>query len=292
MIRDILRLIRWKHWIKNLFVLAPLFFAARFRDVSSVMTASMAFAAFCLGSSAVYIMNDFIDLQADRHHPVKRNRPLASGRISPALAAATGSVFLTMSLFLAWRTDATVLLVLGVYLLLNVVYSLYAKHTALLDVFVLAGGFLLRLYAGSAAIDAPLSKWILVTTFFLALYLGFGKRHKEQQRSDDGEISGRDTRRYNTELLNYLIAICATLSIMSYSLYVIDPATCDRLGTEFLIVTIPIVAYGIFRYLLLIYKKHEGGDPTENLLHDLPLLLTVALWTTVFLGVLLLAGNG
>ena len=302
--KAVVQLIRPHHWIKNLFVFAPLLFSLRFLDPPSLWRSVLAFFSFSLVASGVYVINDIADRQEDRAHPRKRHRPLAAGRLSAALAAATAAVLLAASASLSLAFEPRLTAVLGLYLGLNVAYSLALKKIVILDVMLVAFGFLLRVVAGGVCIDVPVSNWMLLTTLFLSLFLGFGKRRmdalpacpgapEEEPPGDaapgEAAVSNRRRNLYGIKLLDYFVVICLTLSIMTYSLYAVGAQTVQKLGTDKLVVTVPLVVFGLFYYLYLLYRKDKGGNPVEVLLGEPVILVDVALWAVVVITVLLLA---
>ena len=311
------QLIRLRHWIKNLFVFAPLIFSLRFLDPSSLWRSTLTFVAFCLSSSGVYIFNDIVDRDEDRRHPQKQHRPLAAGRISVALAAVVGVGLVAAAAGLSAMLDPRVALVLAMYLGINVAYSLALKRVVILDVMIVAFGFLLRVSAGGFCIGVPVSNWMLLTTLFLSLFLGFGKRRMDtapgragaalQGRASPGRAAspggtapdedaspgGRALQRYGARVLDYLVVICLTLTIMTYSLYAVGAQTVQKLGTDRLVVTVPLVVFGLFRYLYLVYRKKKGGNPVEVFLGEPVILVAIALWAAAVIAVLLSArGHG
>ena len=300
------QLIRLRHWIKNLFVFAPLIFSLRFLDPSSLWRSTLTFLAFCLSSSGVYIFNDIVDRDEDRRHPRKQHRPLAAGRISVALAAVVGVGLVAAAAGLSAMLDPRVALVLAMYLGINVAYSLALKRVVILDVMIVAFGFLLRVSAGGFCIGVPVSNWMLLTTLFLSLFLGFGKRRMDtapgragvplQGRASPGRAAspgGRALQRYGARVLDYLVVICLTLTIMTYSLYAVGAQTVQKLGTDRLVVTVPLVVFGLFRYLYLVYRKKKGGNPVEVFLGEPVILVAIALWAAAVIAVLLSArGHG
>lgn len=262
-------LLRPRQWIKNAFVLAPLVFSGAFADVGSTLTAALATLIFCLAASAAYIVNDLRDIEHDRRHPRKsRSRPLASGAIRPgqayALLGLLYALLLTGCLLLPAVTWAV-----GGYLVLNLAYSFGLKNQPIVDIFTVAAGFVLRVYAGAVAIDVPVSSWMFVTTLCLALYLAAIKRRQELLHN--GEEGREVLERYSVALINRYAEMAATGALIFYSLFVID-------AHPELVVTIPIVLFGLFRYWLVV-EIHEGGEsPTDALLADWQLLLTVTVW--------------
>jgi 4-hydroxybenzoate polyprenyltransferase len=288
---ELLREIRLKQWIKDVFVFAPLVFSRSFLRLEATAQAAMICLAFCLVSSAVYAFNDTVDRKKDRRHPQKRDRPIASGRLSvgTALALAGGLLLAGMGIALAVRPAAAA--VVAAYVGLNVLYSLVLKNLVFIDVIVIATGFLLRVTAGAVAIRVPLSHWMLLATFFLAIFLGFGKRRKEMLVTH-GAVGHRAVfRHYSVELLNCLISASSALTIITYALYVVlSRQPGDRAGLG-LLFTVPLVVFAVFRYLYLIYRADGGGEPGELLLSDRVSLVAIGIWAAAVLLLLGLAGR-
>jgi 4-hydroxybenzoate polyprenyltransferase len=276
---DLARLLRLKQWIKNGFVLAPLVFARQAGEPAALAAAALACLAFCLAASGVYALNDLIDREQDKLHPVKCRRPLASGRIGPAGGLILALVCFAGALPLATLLGKTVLAVITGYIVLNILYSLVLKNQVILDVLILASGFLLRIAAGAAAIAVPLSHWLLLTTLALALFLGFAKRRGElAQLGEDAARHRPSLSHYSARLLDLYLACSLTLTIVCYALYTIDSRVSARIGNESLVYTTPLVLYALFRYLYLVQTGKQGGDPTELILRDRPILITIFIW--------------
>lgn len=266
-------------WVKNLFVLAPLVFAERLLDPVAVRTALTTFAAFCLASSAVYLLNDVRDREEDRRHPRKRHRPVASGALPVGLAlTASGTLGLAAFAALIPAGPPTMGLLAG-YLALNLLYSLDLKRRVILDVMVLAIGFVLRVLGGAVAIDVAVSRWLLLCTIFLALFLAFSKRRHELELLAGSAVDQRQVLgQYSPAFLDMMINVVTASAVVSYALYATAADTVERFGSEGLVYTIPFVLYGIFRYLYLVYQRPEERNPTEAILTDLPSLLNLLLW--------------
>jgi len=266
----VVRLMRPKQWVKNAFVLAPLLFAGLFTDILSVLHALSAFVIFCIGSSATYVLNDYHDIENDRKHPVKsKKRPLASGEVSKPQAR-----FLMVILYgivaLSALVYPEVTAVVAAYLLLNVAYTLHLKYQPVLDIFSIALGFVLRVYAGAVSVDVPLSSWMFITTLSLALYLAAIKRRQELL------ISGKDARsvlkHYTVELVDKYAQISAVCAILFYSLFVMS----DKPD---MVYTIPFVLFGLYRYWFIVESKSCGESPIYVLFSDRWLQLTILGWT-------------
>jgi HAD superfamily hydrolase (TIGR01490 family) len=283
---DFVKLMRPHQWVKNAFVFVGILFGHAWRVPELVVAAMLAAAGFSLVSSAIYILNDFADRERDRLHPKKRQRPLASGRVTPRAALTVAAALALVGGALALTASPVVLAIVTGYALMNVAYSFGLKNLVILDVFIIAAGFLLRILAGTAGLGIAPSKWLLVCSFFLTLFLGFTKRRSELLIVTSDYITHRKALlHYNPALLDKMIGVCACAALMSYSLYTMSPETERMHGTQNLIYTIPFVAYGMFRYLYLLHAKHAGGDTSRDLARDGHLAVTVVLWlaTTAWL---------
>jgi len=278
---EIVKSLRLQQWIKNLFVFAPLIFSQNILNRPLLLKTFEAFVAFCLVSSAHYIFNDLRDLQEDRRHPVKSLRPLASGRLKKGSAVAALVVIGTAGLALAASINLPFLLMAAGYLVLQTVYSMWLKHVVILDIFVIAAGFLIRVVAGGLAIKVEISSWLLICTTLLALFLAMGKRRYELVLLDKDAVSHRPIlKEYNTYLLDQMISVVTASTLLAYCLYTISAETVAKFGTRKLIFTVPFVLYGIFRYLYLIHQKAGGGTPEALIIRDKPLLADIFLWIT------------
>lgn len=272
------RLVRPQQWIKNFFVLAPLLFSGQATDPGAQVKAWLAFASFCLLASTVYVMNDVIDREADRAHPTKRRRPIASGAVAPAAAMALAAAMLAMSVTFAFMVGAGLLACAVAYLALNVVYSIRLKHVVILDVFAIAAFFVLRLLAGSAAVGVRPSVWLILCGGLLALYLGFAKRRHELVLLGDDSSSHRSVlSQYSTTFLDQLSVVLLAVIIVSYIMYTLESETAKLVGGELLSYSTVFVLYGVIRYLYLVNKRLDG-NPTDTLLTDRGLLAACVLW--------------
>jgi len=274
-----IRLLRPAHWVKNVFVLAPLVFAQRLTDPQAVRNGVMAFAAFCLASSAVYVFNDIRDRAEDRLHPMKRLRPLAAGDVTVTSAAILGTILAIVSLALAASLGWPFFTVLAIYLALNQLYSAGLKHTVILDVMIVSLGFVLRVLAGGAAVHVQVSAWLLLCTFFIALFLAFSKRrHELILLAEDASGQRPVLSHYSPAFLDQMINVVTASTVVAYAMYAISPETVEKFQTQHLIYTIPMVLFGIFRYLYLIYQKPSNRNPTEAILRDAPFLINLFIW--------------
>ena len=286
----LLRLLRAKQWTKNAVVFAAYVFALgdqnQSLDAWELWKVCLAAVAFALVSSAVYIFNDLRDAPQDRLHPIKCRRPIASGLVRPGPALGLAAVLLAVGLGGAWRLGVDLLAVIGGYFGLQVLYSLWLKRIPLLDVIVIALGFVLRALAGAVAIHVPISPWLLLCTLLLALFLGLCKRRHEKVN-----LTGAGTRAvldgYDERLLDLLITMTGAAALVCYSIYTLWPETVAKFGTPWLGATIPFVVFGIFRYMDLVYRRDQGDRPEHILLTDGPLLLDVALYGATALWILL-----
>jgi 4-hydroxybenzoate polyprenyltransferase len=277
-LRALLRTMRPQQWLKNVLLFAPLVFDRKLDNLDAFLRTLSGFVLFCLLASVVYIINDLVDLEADRSHPQKRNRPLASGILSPATARLAALVIVLVVFPLAFLLSPAFGLLLAGYLLLNMAYSSYLKHLPLIDVFVLASFYVLRVVSGVTLIVVErFSPWLYVVTTLLALYIGFGKRRAELALLAEGANQHRRVLDgYTIPLLDQFITIVSATTIVAYSLYTFSAPNLPPNHTMML--TIPFAIYGIFRYLYLVQMKHSGGAPEEVLLSDRPLQATIVLW--------------
>jgi len=284
------RALRPHQWIKNGFVLLPVIFAQQIFDPFHLLDAIQAVAVFCGLTGAVYLLNDYLDREEDRHHPFKRHRPLAAGLISPRLALGTAVGLLLISLAGGFYVGRGFFLVLLIYLGVQILYNLWLRDVVIFDVFCVAAGFFLRVIAGAVVVSVPMSRWLMICTILIAMFLILSKRRYEVIVL--GKIEGAKHRKvlsqYSAHLLDQMIGVTTAGVLLSYLLYCTSPETVQKLRTENMIYTFPFVLYGIFRYLYLIYQKREGGSPERIILSDRPLLASVLLW--VVLCVLILKG--
>jgi 4-hydroxybenzoate polyprenyltransferase len=279
MFKNLVKLARPTQWLKNGVVLIPLIFAGEANAPVMIKFALGATALFCLLSSAVYTLNDLVDREKDKQHPLKKSRPIASGKVSPAQAKILVVILTIAGLGGAWFINLPFFLIALSFLILNVLYSVTLKDIVILDVMSIAVGFVLRAYGGAAAIDVPASKWLIINTLLLALFLGFGKRRHELVLLEDGAGAHRKILiKYSPYLLDQCIGVTTASVVVMYMLYSFSPEVMNKLGTQNLYFTIPFVVYGIFRYLYLIHKEEKGGSPTRVLISDKPILITVVLW--------------
>ncbi len=286
-VRGAIRMLRIDQWAKNAFVFAGVLFTGRLADPASLRAAAGAFLAFSLVASAGYVHNDVLDRDADGRHPRKRFRPLPAGEITIGAARVLQVVLLLVGLALAFWIDRRVGVVVAAYALLTAAYSLWLKHAVVLDVLAIAVGFVLRVVAGCAAIHVSPSKWIVLCTLMLALFLGLGKRrHEASLLGARGAEHRLVLTRYSLPFLDQLISIVSALTVMCYIMFTMWPETVARHGTTDLVYTVPLVMYGLFRYVALVYQEDGGADPTSTLLTDRHLLAAIALWAVVVVAIL------
>ena len=276
--RGLIKTMRPHQWIKNTLVYVPLVFDRKLTDIPLLLRTTAGFILFCLISSLVYIVNDIADLDADRNHPEKRNRPLASGDLSISIAVIVAVLILVVVMPLAYWLAPSFALVLASYFGLNLLYSKWLKHIPIIDVFVLASFYVLRVIAGLTLIEVErFSPWLYMVTSLLALYIGLGKRRAELElMADTANKHRRVLQGYTIPLLDQYITIVSAMTIIAYSLYTFSAPNLPENHTMML--TIPFAIYGVFRYLYLIQIKKVGGAPEEVLLSDRPLQITVVLW--------------
>lgn len=279
MLGALLRSFRPSQWAKNVFVLAPLFLAQKLGDSQALQTALLALLAFCMASSAVYLINDIRDREQDRKHPLKRNRPLASGDLSVGVALGATAGLIAATVVVGTRLNILFLgIVLG-YLVLNLLYTLWLKRVVILDVMIIAVGFVLRVAGGASAIQVELSAWLFLCTIFVALFLAFSKRRHELVQLADSPSAQREVlHQYSAPFLDQMINVVTASTVISYALYATSPMTVAKIGTNSLVLTVPSVLLGIFRYLYLIYQRSDDRSPTEALLRDAPFMINVAIW--------------
>jgi 4-hydroxybenzoate polyprenyltransferase len=286
LIKALIKTMRPRQWTKNLLVYAPLFFDSKALELESLLRTTAAFFLLCLMSGAIYIMNDLVDIDNDRQHPTKRNRPLAAGDLSPNVARAVAAILVVSSLLAGFYLSIGFGIVLLAYFLVQIAYSFYLKNIVLLDALTVSAGFILRVAAGVAVIQVErFSPWLYVCTGFLALFIALGKRRQElillgQEAGNHRVILNE----YTVDLIDRLIAIVTTSAVVAYSLYTFLAEGLPE--NNLMMLTIPFVLYAVFRYLYLIHVRHEGGAPEEIFLRDRPMQASMALWAVIVFVVL------
>lgn len=272
------KMLRPKHWIKNVFVFAPVIFSLNFTKAIYLQKSLIVFISFCLVASSVYIINDLIDKKEDQKHPIKKYRPIASGNINFYLAVFVSFFLFLSSIILSCFIAKVLLVIVLLYFSLNILYSFFLKDIVIIDVFFIAIGFLFRLYAGGFALNIPVSHWVVLTTFFLSLFLGFGKRRAEYMVEENMSKQTRKTmNQYNKSILDYFLITSMTLTVITYGLYTISPVTIKKFGNDNLIYTIPLVVFGLFRYTFLLFKD-KTEDVVEIVIKDKFIILTCVIW--------------
>jgi 4-hydroxybenzoate polyprenyltransferase len=271
--------VRPEQWTKNLFIFAGLLFARKLFDPAAVTEASFGFVIFCVLSGAVYMINDMLDRESDREHPLKSRRPIASGALSIPTAASAAAMLVVAGLGGAFELSTRFGVVAALYLGLFGLYSTRLKHIVIIDVLTIAAGFVLRAVAGAVAIKVEISHWLLVCTFLLALFIALAKRRHELVLLTNTATSHRPIlSEYTPYLLDQMIAVVTASTLIAYVFYTISPDTQQKFGTPWLGLTIPFPLYGILRYLYLVHQREGGGSPSDLLLTDRPMLVCVVLW--------------
>ena len=281
----IVKAARPHQWVKNLFVVAPLVFAKGLADPNLVLRSVAAFFSFSFAASAVYLLNDVADVEADRQHPVKRNRPIASGRVTPAAARTAMASLALMGVGGAALLGLPVAACVAGYLLLNVAYTFKLKHVPYIDVLCIAAGFLLRVLTGTFALAVEATPYLLIVTFLLSLFLGFGKRMHELQ-TGGGKQQRQVLSSYRAPVLNVLLQLTALATTGTYVIYTLDPATREFFGTDYLAATIVFTEFGVIRFMDLVKDQSKAESPTEQMLKDWPFLLNLVLWAVAVVVVL------
>jgi 4-hydroxybenzoate polyprenyltransferase len=270
---------RPREWVKNVLVFAGLIFSRSLGTPSLIVASFSAFALFCLAASAIYLLNDLMDRDEDRRHPVKRNRPLPSGRLGPSLAVMGHILLAAAALTGGYALHRGFGVVLTVYLVMNFAYSTSWKHVVILDVMLIAMGFVLRSVAGAMVVGAVPSPWLVLCTLTLALLVGFGKRRHELSVLGETAAQHRSSLSgYSTTFLDSMMTVSAAAAVVTYALYTMSPEIVERFGHMGLVMTTPFVLFGIFRYLYLVHQKREGGDPARAFVSDMPTVINGTLW--------------
>lgn len=293
MIRPLLVSLRPAQWAKNLFVLAPLVFGHLLGDLEAVGRALLALVAFCCAASTVYLINDIRDREEDRNHPLKRLRPLAAGTLGVPAALAAALLLGGAALAIGLSLGRSFLVVLGAYLFLSFLYTHWFKHMVILDVMCISLGFVLRVLAGAEATGVTVSSWLFLCTIFLALFLAFSKRRHEITLLADAASGQRKVlTHYSPAFLDQMINVVTASSVVAYALYAVAPETVAKYNTQDLVYTIPLVLYGIFRYLYLMYQNPGERNPTEAILRDPPFLINIVLWGLAVVWIVYWGGIG
>lgn len=275
----IIKSLRLKQWTKNLFVFAGILFSQNILNLPMLVKTCMAFLVFCILSGSVYLFNDLLDIDTDKSHPVKSKRPLASGNLRPVYAITSFILLSLFSLGVSYYLGVYFFFTALCYFALQLAYSTYLKHIVILDVFSIAFGFLLRVIAGAVVIHVAISSWLIICTMLLSLFLGLSKRRHEIETLEyEASTHRKVLEEYSSYLLDQMISVVTASTVVCYALYTMSQETIQKFGTKNLIFTIPFVLYGIFRYLYLIHKKGEGGNPENIIVSDKPLIISIFLW--------------
>ena len=286
---DIIKLLRPQQWIKNLFVFLPLFFDRHLFDADYLIPCILAFLAFCMATSGIYCFNDIHDVEADKRHHEKSKRPIASGKVSKMTGYIVMLICLAISLVIIYFTNRTngrnglLLIVVGTYVVMNIAYTLLLKHVAIVDVFVIAVGFVLRVLAGGVATGIHLTHWIVLMTFLLALFLAFAKRRDDVVAFENSGVTMRKTaNRYNLRFLNTATSIVGSITMVCYIMYTVSPEVVERFGSPYVYLTSIFVLAGIIRYLQIMNADTDSGDPTQVMLKDRFIQGCVVCWLLSF----------
>ncbi len=282
-LKNYFKLLRVPQWIKNFFVFIPLVFSHHLFEKDYFALSFIGFVLFCLTSSLVYIINDIIDLEADKAHPVKRLRPLPSGALSKKKAVILTAVIFIIVAAALINFNFSFSVSIAAYFFLNVFYSIYLKHIVLLDIFSIAAGFMIRVVAGAFIISVEISSWLLLTTMFVSLFLAVMKRQSELKlvQDDTNSITRKVLSSYSLEFTNQMATVASSAVIICYALYTVSSRTVSVFGSENLIYTTPFVVFGIFRYMFLVHMNNKGENTTEIMLTDLPMILNILLYILV-----------
>ncbi|MEA2019173.1 MAG: UbiA prenyltransferase family protein [Campylobacterota bacterium] len=284
--KEIIKLLRFHQYVKNIFIFMPLFFAFSFSNIENNINTVIAFILFSMIASSIYIVNDYMDIEEDKNHPTKCNRPLASGTVSLKTAKLLIFSLSATSLTIALFFNINLFFVLLVYFILNIFYSLKLKHISIVDIFIISTGFVLRLFAGAVVANIELSMWIIIITFLLAIFLSLAKRRDDVLLS----LKGQDTRKnidgYNLEFVNASMVLMAGVVIVSYLQYTVSHEVIVRLNTEYLYLTAFFVILGILRYMQITFVEQQSGSPTKIVLKDRFLQFTIISWLLSFIGVI------
>ncbi len=286
---NILKLMRPYQYVKNIFIFAPLLFSFNFDDNAKIITTLIIFILFSLLASSVYVLNDLMDIQEDKAHPTKKNRPLANGSVSIGVAKFLFVFLSAISLIGSFFISIELFYVLVAYFILNISYSLKLKHISIVDIFIIATGFVLRLFAGSVATDIHLSMWIIIITFLLAIFLALAKRRDDVLLSMSGAQTRKNIDGYNLEFVNAAMTLMSGVVVVSYILYTVSSEVIARVHTEYLFLTSFFVLLGIFRYMQITFVEQKSGSPSKIVLSDLFLQITLVLWVISFIVIVKMA---
>jgi 4-hydroxybenzoate polyprenyltransferase len=282
MIKKIAQLARPHQYIKNLFVLAPIFFSGLILDVDLLLQSLYAFILFSLAASSIYILNDIMDVDEDKSHPIKKNRPIASGSVPVSTAWVILTCFIAASLVGSWYISANLTYVLISYIVMNILYSLGMKHLSIIDVTMISIGFVLRIFAGSVIIETHPSMWMILMTFLLSFFLGLSKRRDDVLMNTNSLKVRKNIDSYNLDFINAAMVVMASVVIFSYISYTITDSVQERLGTDYLYLTVLFVIIGIFRYFQITFVEENSGSPTKIMINDRFSQINIAIWLITF----------
>lgn len=287
-----LKLLRPSHWAKNLFLYIPLFFAGEIFNLQKVVELLIGFIAFSLIASSIYIINDYKDVEADRIHPVKRKRPIASGAVSKPAALVFFVLCLAIGGLLAWYVRPKFAFVVSIYFIINLLYSFGLKNISILDILILSTGFVLRVKAGGVAANIAVSEWLMIMVFLLALFMAIAKRRDDVLiKTQSGQDMRKAVKGYNMDFMNVMLALVSAVIIVAYLMYTMAPETMSRFGTYRLYYTCLFVIGGLLRYLQITYVENNTGSPTKILYKDRFIQLTILLWVLSFYVIIYLPTN-
>ena len=275
---------RPKQWTKNVLLFGGIVFSRHLFEADSFVRALLGFFVFCVLSGFVYVLNDVTDVEKDKKHPEKQDRPIASGALAPAFALPASAVLAALALLVAFYLSPGFGLVSLLYVVIQVLYSYVLKNLVMLDILTISAGFVIRALAGAIVVNVEFSSWLIACTIFLSLFLAIAKRRHELVTLGDNAIAHRFIlQEYTPQLLDQMISIVTASTIMAYTLYTMSPETAKKFGTQYLYVTVPFVLYGLLRYLYLVYCREMGGSPAQILLEDTPLIIDILLWIACIL---------
>ncbi len=277
-VKEFIKLLRVHQWIKNVFIFSPMIFSKNFFNTEDWRKILLTFMGFSLVASSSYVLNDIVDREKDRLHPVKKNRPIASGKISVLEAVFLFIFLFLIGVYISYSVDKGVALFTLSYFFLILLYSLFLKRMVFIDMITIAIGFDIRALVGAYAIRVELSSWLVIDLFLLALFLAATKRRQELIKLKDADKHKKVLSYYSLSMIDQIIPILTSTTLISYIIYTLSPKVSTYFGTEYFYLTVPFVVYGIFRYLYIIYNKDTFGDPTYLLIHDWPLILDIILW--------------
>jgi decaprenyl-phosphate phosphoribosyltransferase len=287
-----LKLLRPSHWAKNLFLYIPLFFAGEIFNLHKVVELLVGFFAFSLIASSIYVINDYKDVEADRLHPVKCKRPIASGAVSKPAALVFFVLCLAIGGLLAWYVKPKFAFVVGIYFMINLLYSFGLKNISILDILILSAGFVLRVKAGGVAATVAVSEWLMIMVFLLALFMAIAKRRDDVLiKTQSGQDMRKASKGYNMDFMNVMLALVSAVIIVAYLMYTMAPETMARFGTYRLYYTCLFVIGGLLRYLQITYVENNTGSPTKILYKDRFIQLTILLWVLSFYVIIYLPTN-